>query len=48
MIDSLRVIQMSQCENAVSKLKKTIKTKNVLITGLGTGLLVSLLTILWK
>ena len=48
MIDSLRVIQMSQCEDRVSKLKKTIKVKNVLITGLGTGLLVSLLTILWK
>lgn len=49
MIDSVRVLQLNQCEDNTKKLKKVIKTKNVLITGLGTGLVLSLLKmLLWK
>lgn len=47
-IDSLRVQEINQYKANVDKLKKSIKTKNTLITGISSGFVVSLLLLLFK
>lgn len=47
-IDSLRVQEINQYKANVDKLKKSIKIKNTLITGISSGFVVSLLLLLFK
>ena len=47
-IDSLRVQEINQYKANVDKLKKSIKIKNTLITGISSGFIVSLLLLLFK
>lgn len=47
-IDSLRVQEINQYKVNVDKLKKSIKIKNTLITGISSGFVVSLLLLLFK
>lgn len=47
-IDSLRVQEINQYKANVNKLKKSIKIKNTLITGISSGFVVSLLLLLFK
>lgn len=47
-IDSLRVQEINQYKANVDKLKKSIKIKNILITGISSGFVVSLLLLLFK
>lgn len=47
-IDSLRVQEINQYKANVDKLKKSIKIKNKLITGISSGFVVSLLLLLFK
>lgn len=47
-IDSLRVQEINQYKANVDKLKKSIKIKNTLITGISSGFVVSLLLLLSK
>ncbi len=47
-IDSLRVQEINQYKNNIKQLKKSIKTKNMLNAGLGTGFLLSLLILIIK
>lgn len=47
-IDSLRVQEINQYKTNVDKLKKSIKIKNTLITGISSGFVVSLLLLLFK
>lgn len=47
-IDSLRVKEINQYKANVDKLKKSIKIKNTLITGISSGFVVSLLLLLFK
>ena len=47
-IDSLRVQEINQYKANVDKLKKSIKIKNTLITGISSGFVVSLILLLFK
>lgn len=47
-IDSLRVQEINQYKANVDKLKKSIKIKNTLITGISSGFVVSLFLLLFK
>lgn len=47
-IDSLRVQEINQYKANVDRLKKSIKIKNTLITGISSGFVVSLLLLLFK
>lgn len=47
-IDSLRVQEINQYKANIDKLKKSIKIKNTLITGISSGFVVSLLLLLFK
>ena len=47
-IDSIRVQEINQYKADVDKLKKSIKIKNTLITGISSGFVVSFLLLLFK